>query len=211
MPFDDKGRLELAYFLNLCSKLKNQIMKTTKFKMITAAFAIVATITTGAFAQTDKKTAEKQNDKKFDNKMEDDAEFVVEAADDGMFEVQAAQLAKTNASSSKIKELAEHMSTDHSKANEELKKIAAKKNITIPSKISDKRQKDFDELTKAKGAEFDKEYAKMMVKYHKDAIDLFQKEADKGHDGELKGWASTKIGVLQHHLSMAENAKELVK
>ncbi|MCE3278466.1 MAG: hypothetical protein K0S44_657 [Bacteroidetes bacterium] len=186
-------------------------MKTTKFKMFTAAFAIVAAFSTGAYAQTDKKTAEKQNDKKFDNKMEDDAEFVVEAADDGMFEVQAAQLAKTNASSAKIKELAEHMSTDHSKANEELKKVAAKKNITLPTKLSDKRQKDFDELTKAKGAEFDKEYAKMMVKYHKDAIDLFQKEADKGHDGELKGWASSKIPVLQHHLSMAETAKELVK
>lgn len=186
-------------------------MKTTKFKMITAAFAMIAAVSTGAFAQTDKKTAEKQNDKKFDNKMEDDAEFVVEAADDGMFEVQAAQLAKTNASSAKIKEMAEHIIKDHSKANEELKKIAAKKNITIPSKLSDKRQKDFDELTKSKGADFDKEYAKMMVKDHKDAIDLFQKEADKGHDGELKGWAATKIPVLQHHLTMAETAKELVK
>jgi putative membrane protein len=143
--------------------------------------------------------------------MENDAEFVVDAADDGLFEAQAAQLAKTNASSAKIKELADMMIKDHTKANEELKKIAAKKNITIPSKLSDKRQKDFDELTKLKGAEFDRAYAKMMVKDHKDAIDLFQDEADKGRDGELKGWASTKIAILKHHLSMAEAAHDMVK
>jgi putative membrane protein len=187
-------------------------MKTSKISVIAAAFVFVASMSTGAFAQKDaKKTAEKQNDQKFDNKMEDDAEFVVEAANDGMYEVQVAQLAKTNAASPKVKELAEHMIADHSKANEELKAIAAKKNITLPAKLSDKRQKDFDELTKEKGADFDKKYTKMMVSDHKDAIDLFQKEADKGHDGELKGWASTKIATLQHHLSMAESTHDLVK
>jgi putative membrane protein len=186
-------------------------MKTNKVNVIAAALVFFATMSTGMFAQTDKKEAEKQNDKKFDNKMEDDADFVVEAANDGMYEVQVAELAKRNSTSAKIKELADHMIKDHSMANEELKKIAAKKNITLPTKLSDKRQKDFDKLTKLKGADFDKEYAKMMVSDHKDAIDLFQKEADKGHDGELKGWASTKISTLQHHLSMAEAARDLVK
>src|SRR6478735_8630723 len=124
-------------------------MKKFSISALAAAFVFLATINTGAFAQTDsKKEAEKKNDKKFDGKMEDDADFVVTAANDGMYEVQVAQLAKTNASSPKVKELAEHMITDHSKANEELKKIAAKKNISIPAKLSEKRQKDFDNLTK---------------------------------------------------------------
>ncbi|MDF2435893.1 MAG: outer membrane protein-like protein [Bacteroidota bacterium] len=187
-------------------------MKTNKISVIAAAFVFVASMSTGAFAQKDaKKTAEKQNEQKHDNKMEDDAEFVVDAADDGMFEVQVAQLAKTNAASAKVKELADHMITDHSKANEELKSVAAKKNITLPAKLSDKRQKDFDDLTKKKGAEFDKDYTKLMVKDHKDAIDMFQKQADKGHDGELKGWAASKIPTLKHHLSMSETTHELVK
>ncbi|HEX8516494.1 MAG TPA: DUF4142 domain-containing protein [Bacteroidia bacterium] len=186
-------------------------MKTNKVNLIAAAFMCMSVVSTGMFAQTDKKTAEKQNDKKLDNKMENDAEFAVEAANDGMFEVQAAQLAKTNAASAKVKELADHMVTDHSKANEELKSVAAKKGITLPTKLADKQQKDFDELTKLKGADFDKEYTQKMVKYHKDAIDLFQKEADKGHDGELKGWASTKLPVLKHHLSMAESTRDAVK
>jgi putative membrane protein len=185
-------------------------MKTNK--IIIAACALLTGLSMPAFAQKDnKKAAEKENEKKFeDTHMEKDADFVVDAANDGMYEVQVAALAKTNASSAKVKELAEHMMQDHSKANEELKMIASKKNITLPTKLSDKRQKDFDDLTKLKGAEFDKKYAKGMVSDHKDAIDLFKKEADKGMDGELKAWAAGKIATLQHHLTMSEEVRDIV-
>jgi putative membrane protein len=184
----------------------------TKMKLI-AFCALITGLTLPSFSQKkdSKKEADKANEKKFeDTHMEKDADFVVKAANDGMYEVQVAALAKTNASSEKVKELAEKMIKDHSKANEELKMIAAKKNITIPEKLSDKRQKDFDDLTKLKGADFDKKYAKGMVGDHKDAIDLFQKEADKGMDGELKAWAAGKIDTLKHHLHMAEEVRDLV-
>jgi putative membrane protein len=180
-------------------------MKTTKIKVIACMICMM----TGAysFAQKDsKKQAEKQNEPKFeDTKLEKDVNFVVDAADIGMFEVQASALAKTNASSPKVKELAQMMMTDHSKANEELKNIAAKKNITLPSKLSNKMQDKFDKLTKLKGKEFDDEYTDILVGGHKDAIDLFQKEADKGKDGELKAWAAGKIAALKHHLQMSED------
>jgi putative membrane protein len=188
-------------------------MKTNKLKLVIAACVLITGMSIPAIAQKDaKKEAKNENEKKFeDTKKEDDADFVVDAANDGMYEVQVAELAKTNASSAKVKELAEHMVKDHSKANEELKMIAAKKNISLPSKLSDKRQKDFDELTKLKGADFDKKYTKGMVKDHEDAINLFQKEADKGMDGELKAWAAGKISTLKNHLSMSEAARDAVK
>ncbi len=169
---------------------------------------------TATFAQTDskdaKKEAKKTNDTKMDNK-KIDATYVVNASDDGMFEVQAAQLAKTNASSEKVKELANMMATDHAKANAELKSTAAKKSITVAAKLGANNQKKFDKLTKLKGAEFDKEYADMMVTAHKNAIDLFQKEADNGTDADLKAWAAGKIATLKHHLEMAQSTYDAVK
>jgi len=183
-----------------------------KLNVFLLACALSTSCYTVSFAQQDaKKAADKANDQKFDDKKEDDAEFAVTAADDGMFEVQAAALANTNASSPRVKELAKMMMTDHAKANEELKGVAAKKNITLPAKLSDKKQEKFDKLTKLKGAEFDKEYSDMMVSAHKDAIDLFQKEADKGGDGELKAWAAGKVATLKHHLQMAESTHDAVK
>jgi putative membrane protein len=188
-------------------------MKTKN--IMAAAFMLCAMATVPTFAQKDnkdsKKQAEKQNDKKFeDTKLDKDADFVVAAADAGMFEVQAAALAKTNASDPKVKELAQHMTADHSKANEELKSLAAKKNMTLPTKLSNKMQDKFDKLTKLKGQEFDEEYAEMMVSDHKDVIDMFEKEAEKGMDGELKAWAAAKVSTLKHHLEMSKETEKVV-
>src|SRR5206468_3317220 len=85
--------------------------------------------------------AEEQNDKKFDDtNMEDDSKFAVDAADGGMFEVKMGELAKEKATTEKAKKFAEHMVKDHGKANDELKALAAKKNISLPDRLSEKMQ-----------------------------------------------------------------------
>lgn len=185
-------------------------MKT--HRIIVAVFAMCLFVLSDVSAQKDsKKEAEKKNEKKFeDTRLEKDADFVVDAIDAGMYEVQASALAKTNAASGKVKEIANQMMDDHSKCNEELKKIAAKKNITLPEKLSRKKQDQFDKLLKLKGEEFDRQYSKMMVSDHKDEIEMFEKQAEKGKDGELKAWAASKIPMLKQHLQMAEDVYEVV-
>jgi putative membrane protein len=127
-----------------------------------------------------------------------------------MLEVQLAQLALTKATSPKVKEFAQSMVDDHSKANEELKGIAQTKNITLPSTISEEKQKDYDKLAEKSGAEFDKAYSDFMVKDHKDDVDKFKKAAEKCEDPDLKSWAAEKLPVLESHLSMAESMDEVV-
>jgi len=158
-----------------------------------------------------KEVAEDQNEEKFDNAaLEDGSEFAVEAADAGMMEVELATLALSKASSTKVKEFAQAMLDDHSKANEELKALAQKKNITLPTTLSDKHQKKYNEMSEKTGADFDKEYCDLMVKDHKDVVDMFKKARDKAKDPDLKTWASEKLPTLEHHLTMAERMKESV-
>ena len=155
--------------------------------------------------------AEEQNEQKFDDtKTEDASEFAVAAADGGMLEVQLAQLALEKASSPKVKEFAQSMVTDHSKANEELKSLAQTKNITLPSSLSEEKQKDYNDLAEKSGAEFDKAYSDYMVKDHKDDIDKFKKAAENAEDPDIKTWAANKVPVLEHHLSMAESMEDAV-
>ncbi|MDF2455219.1 MAG: outer membrane protein-like protein [Cytophagaceae bacterium] len=56
-----------------------------------------------------------------------------------------------------------------------------------------------------------KEFIDLMVSDHKDDIDLFEKESEKGNDPELKAFAASKLPTLKHHLQMAEDAKEALK
>jgi putative membrane protein len=137
-----------------------------------------------------------------------DAEFAVAAADGGMLEVALGKLAVKKGISPVVKKLGAQMVTDHSKANMELKALAAEKHIVIPDDMSEKCQKQVSDLNEKKGKDFDKAYADLMVSDHKDDIDEFKKESEKGNDSQVSGWAKNKIPVLEHHLMMAEDAQK---
>ena len=175
-------------------------------------FALVSCENKSNQQEDSKEVAEEQNEQKLeDTDLEDDAEFAVSAAEGGMLEVQLAQLALTKATSPKVKEFAQSMVDDHSKTNEELKSLAQSKNITLPSALSEEKQKDYDKLAEKSGEEFDKAYSEFMVKDHKDDVDKFKKAAEKAEDGDIKSWAAAKVPVLEHHLSMAESLEDAVE
>src|SRR5260370_20391487 len=87
-----------------------------------------------------------------------DNSFVMKAAAGGEAEVQFAQLAQSKASSQAVKDLANKILADHMKANDSLKTIATKENITWPAGMNAKDQSEYNKLQALSGADFDKEY-----------------------------------------------------
>jgi putative membrane protein len=142
---------------------------------------------------------------------EADSKFMVEAASGGMMEVQLGQLAQEKAQNQRVKDFGAMMVRDHSKANDELKTLAASKNVTLPAAPGDQQQKHIDNLRKKTGADFDKAYIKMMIDDHKDDIDKFEKTANKGTDPDVKSWASKTLPVLRTHLDSAKAVEPIVK
>ena len=155
--------------------------------------------------------AEDQNEEQLDNREDDGADFAVEAADLGMKEVQLSTTALTKASSPEVKQFAQMMVDDHTKANNELKALAQQKNITLPTVVGNENQREIENLSDKTGADFDKEYMDQMVKDHKEAIDEFEDAAENDKDAELKSWASSKLAALRQHLAEAERIQETVK
>ena len=140
-----------------------------------------------------------------------DSDFIKEAAQGGMMEVQLGKAAQDKASNEKVKEFGKRMEQDHSKANDELKKIASDKGVQLSSDLDKKHKSKMDKLTKLSGAEFDRQYMRDMVSDHKDDIKKFQNEADKGKDADLKKFASQTLPTLKEHLQLAESASDAVK
>ena len=179
-------------------------MKNTTYVIVAICLMLMTACNTNKSADS-KEMAEEENSDKFKKSDEsDDAKFAVEAADGGMMEVKLGELALKNGSSSQVKEFGQQMVTDHGRGNAQLKALTEQKGISIPTVLSDKCQKKVDELSSKQGADFDKAYAELMVKDHKEDIDEFKKEAEKGNDPELKNWAGETLPILEHHLQMAE-------
>ncbi len=159
-----------------------------------------------------KETTEDQNEERIEatssgnvaDKKEDDAEFLVEAASGGMLEVQLANLALQKASSPQVKEFARMMIEDHGKANNELKALAASKNVTLPTALIDKHQKILNDLQNEKGADFDKKYVNEMVSDHKDDVDEFEEESKDANDPDVRAFAAKTLPTLKKHLQHIE-------
>jgi putative membrane protein len=158
-----------------------------------------------------KEVAEDQNEAKFeDTEIEDDTQWTVAVADLGMLEVQLSKLALERSTTPAVKQFAQTMVDDHSKANDELTALAGQKNISLPAALSDKSQKKYNDLLEKTGKDFEDAYTDCMVKDHKDAVDKFKKQAEKGEDAELKSWAAGKVAALEQHLEMAKVTEKTV-
>ena len=142
---------------------------------------------------------------------EEDSKFAVEAASGGMTEVQLGELAQQKASSQKVKDFGAMMVRDHSKMNDELKQLAASKNITLPPAPGEDHMDHIKKLSEKSGKEFDKDYMKMMVDDHKDDIDKFEKCSKDAKDPELQALATKSLPILREHYDAAKKINDALK
>jgi putative membrane protein len=135
-----------------------------------------------------------------------DRDFVKKAAQGGLAEIQLSQLALTKSSNQKVKDFAMRMVDEHTKAADELRSVAAKKDIAFPTDLIPDDGALMTRLTGLSGDQFDKAYMSAMVKAHETDIAAFQKEANSSSDADLKGFASATLPALREHLRMAKES-----
>jgi putative membrane protein len=140
-----------------------------------------------------------------------DRTFVTKAAQIGLAEVQTGELAKSKAASDQAKQYGDHMVSDHTKKNDELKQIVSSKQMDMPTAPAAKDQATLKKLQGLSGAAFDRAYLDSQIAGHKEAISAFQAEARSGRDPELKAFATETLPNLQEHLRMATEASKTTK
>lgn len=134
-----------------------------------------------------------------------DSKFMMSAATGGMNEIGLSNVALTKSTNEEVKQMAQKMIDDHTAAGDELKTLAASKNVTLPTEMDSKHKAAMTKLEGLSGAEFDMEYVKWMVKDHENAVSMFKKESEKGKDAEAKAFAAKTLPTLQGHLDMAKS------
>lgn len=142
---------------------------------------------------------------------EDVNEFITEALNIGAIEVELGELAQTSASDSRVKAFGSMMVRDHIAVNDELKVIAAKKNIITAQVLEGDHLNEVEALKKETGVNFDKKYIKMMLSDHRKAIKEFEDMAEDNEDAEVKAFAAKTLPKLKMHLDSAKAINKKVK
>jgi putative membrane protein len=133
-----------------------------------------------------------------------DRKFIQEAAEGGMFEVQAGQLASSKATDPNVKSFGSLLVDQHSAANNELVQLANSKKVELPAAPSRSMRREIEKLGKLSGKDFDQHFVREVgIKDHEKDIRDFEKASKQVKDPELKGWIDKTLPTLREHLAQA--------
>jgi putative membrane protein len=169
-----------------------------------------ATPSTGTAATQGSRAASAASTKRSDLARAD-RRFIENAAMAGMAEVEMGKLAQQKASNAQVKEFAQRMVTDHTKANEELMSLASSKGVQPPAALDRSHRSDAEKMGKKSGADFDRDYVSRQVSDHRKTVGDFKKAADSAKDPELKAWAAKMLPTLEEHHKMAQSLQDSLK
>jgi putative membrane protein len=129
------------------------------------------------------------------------ATFVKSVGGASAFEIESSKLAVQKATSSDVKEFAQKMIDDHTKAGEKLSAILKTEGDAPPlMKLAPKQADAMKLLSVASGADFEATYIALQANAHMEAVALFRTYAGKPDDDKVGGFAKETLPTLEMHL-----------
>ena len=135
--------------------------------------------------------------------------FVKEAVQGNLAEIALAEVATQKAQNPEVKQFAEQIRKDHTEANQKLQAIA-QKNGASTTELDPKHQKKITAMEKMSGDEFDKAYAKDMLKDHAKDVAKYERASREFQDPELKQYVTETLPKLREHLEHAQTTAKAV-
>ena len=178
-------------------------------KALMAGAVVIGLAALPAFAGQQPTTSERADRMMAGYKAPDET-FVSKVASAGMAEVELGKMAVEKASNAEVKKFAQRMVDDHSKANDELKTLAANKHMTLPDGPGPQHKAMVDRLSNASGAAFDRAYMQMMIADHRQALNDFRLAAKAAKDADVKGWAAKTLPTIEEHVKLAQTTNTAV-
>ena len=175
-------------------------------RTLTLAALAAALAAPSAFAQQQERQSQQQQQRQSDRQSADaapvsDQLFAAAAAIGGVSEVAIAQLGVQKATDPELKKFSQQMVEDHTQMNSELTELASRKQIALPRTVDPKSQFCAQSLAGLSGEKFDRCYAKAQLVIHMDSVAMFEAEAERGQDPEVKALAAKALPHIKHHLA----------
>lgn len=136
-----------------------------------------------------------------------DALFAREAALGGAAEVDAAKIATRKAHSSAVRDFANMMVSDHTKANQRLSAALSANSLPTITTPDMDHKVILDQLAKTEGEAFDVLYIRGQVAEHQKTVQLYEWIIDNGEDPRLRRYAMDTLPGVLRHLELARSVQ----
>lgn len=147
------------------------------------------------------------------------AGFVRQAAVGNMFEIQSSQLALDRSRNEAIQNFAQEMIDDHQNLGQTLRSVAT--NVAIPTQLDQRHLQMLNQLQQATGNGFDRQFLRMQVRAHRQAIALYQRFTEQVGQNQVGGFQQTNqqlqqfaqetLPVLREHLQTAQQLRQQIR
>lgn len=139
----------------------------------------------------------------------EDSNMMRSMAKTNIAEIQLAGLAHAISENRIVREYAQRMLDDHGRALDELKKLAAEKNVVLPGGPDEDHVVAARQLAIMKGDDFNRKYlAHAGAEAHEKSLQLFQDVGEHAADGAVKSYATKTVLTIDRHLKLAKQAQQ---
>jgi len=137
------------------------------------------------------------------NSSEADRRFTKEVIQGDLAEIQIGKLAQQKGASEKVKQFGQRLEADHSSNLEQAKSLAGSLGLAPPTAPNANQTATYEKLSGLSGKEFDRTFAKKMLKDHKKDIKEFRRESRRS--GPVANFAKKTLPTLEEHLKLARS------
>ena len=129
--------------------------------------------------------------------------YVQDTAMGDMFGVQSSELALRKSGNPQVRAFAQHVVRDHAALSRDLKQALAEAKVDVapPASLDPEHQQLIDTLQASTGADFDRNYLKMQMDAHQDALRTQVDYRLHGGNAKLQDFAAKATNIMQSHLS----------
>jgi putative membrane protein len=137
-------------------------------------------------------------------------DFMMEAAQADLAEIDMAQVALQNSGTGDVKDFANMIKSDHTSALEDLTELMKDTNVPQPKSIPVELQQDISRMRSLTGGEFDREFVNMIVSEHQKVIEMFRDQQSTAQNQDVKKYVEDTLPKLEMHLEKAQRLQTKV-
>ncbi|HEX8425847.1 DUF4142 domain-containing protein [Hymenobacter sp.] len=134
----------------------------------------------------------------------DDPTFMKSAAHSDQNEMQLSKLVLEKGATGMAKTHADMMITDHTNSTADLKAIAQKKSVTLPTDMDAEHKAIAEQMRKLSGKELEKKFMDQMVVDHQKTLNTMAAHQKMTKDTDLQTFITKTTPVIEKHLTMSK-------